>query len=70
MRLPFLGIIDKVLDSLKRESYLEVRGGNALTPASYTYVMTEKGNNRAPANKERAAWLAARPIIRDLVERI
>jgi predicted ATPase with chaperone activity len=62
LRLPFLGIVDKVLDALKRESYLEVRSGSALTPASYTYVMTEKGNNRAQELVDRSAYIGPAPV--------
>ncbi len=62
LRLPFLGIVDKVLETLKRENYVEVRGGSALTAASYSYMMTEKGNNRATELVERSAYVGPAPV--------
>src|SRR3954463_14100724 len=47
MRLPYVGIIDRVLDGLKRDLYVEVRGGSAVSTASYVYNVTTKGNLRA-----------------------
>jgi len=62
LRLPFLGVVDRVLEALKRELYVEVRGGSALTPASYTYVMTAKGNARAIELVERCAYAGPAPV--------
>src|SRR2546428_13881548 len=56
MRLPFQGVIDEILDTLKRESLVEVRGGNVLTSASYTYLVTSKGVDRASELIDRCAY--------------
>src|SRR5438093_1322687 len=62
MRLPFLGVVDEVLDALKRESLVEVRGGNVLTSASYTYLVTAKGADRASELIDRCAYAGAAPV--------
>src|SRR5688572_3491864 len=43
MRVPFVGVVDRVLEALKRDLYVEVRGGSALSTASYQYTITSKG---------------------------
>ena len=62
MRLPFLGVVDEILDALKRESLIEIRGGNALTSASYTYLVTTKGADRASELIDRCAYAGAAPV--------
>jgi predicted ATPase with chaperone activity len=62
MCLPFLGVVDEVLDALKRESMVEVRGGNVLTSASYTYLLTSKGQDRASELIDRCAYAGPAPV--------
>ena len=62
MRLPFVGVIDRVLDSLKRDLYIEVRGGSAVSTASYLYNMTNKGSLRANELIERSAYSGPAPV--------
>jgi predicted ATPase with chaperone activity len=62
MRLPFQGVIDEILDTLKRESLVEVRGGNVLTSASYTYLVTSKGVDRASELIDRCAYAGPAPV--------
>jgi len=62
MRLPYVGIIDRVLDGLKRDLYVEVRGGSAVSTASYVYNVTTKGNLRAGELIERSAYSGPAPV--------
>lgn len=62
MRIPFLGVVDEILDGLKRESLVEVRGGNVLTSASYTYLVTSKGGERASELIDRCAYAGPAPV--------
>lgn len=62
MRLPFVGVLDKVLDALKRDVYVEVRGGTALTSASYVYNVTSKGSDRAAELIDRCAYAGPAPV--------
>ncbi len=62
MKLPYLGVLDQVLESLKRDLYIEVRSGSALTTASYTYAVTSKGAVRAMELIERCAYAGPAPV--------
>ena len=62
MRIPFLGVVDEILDGLKRESLVEVRGGNVLTSASYIYLVTNKGGERASELIDRCAYAGPAPV--------
>lgn len=62
MKLPYIGVIDQVLDGLKRDLYIEVRSGSALTTASYTYAVTSKGAIRAMELIERCAYAGPAPV--------
>lgn len=62
MKLPFVGVVDSVLDSLRRDGHVEVRGGNALTSASYVYSATGKGAERAAELIERCAYIGPAPV--------
>jgi predicted ATPase with chaperone activity len=62
MRLPFLGVLDRVFDGLKRDQFVEVKSGTALTTASYTYNVTAKGNARAVELIDRCAYVGAAPV--------
>jgi predicted ATPase with chaperone activity len=62
MKVPYLGVLDQVLESLKRDLYLEVRSGSALTTASYTYATTQKGTIRALELIERSSYVGPAPV--------
>jgi len=47
MRLPFPGLVSRVIDFLKREHYCETRGAAAIGEGSYQYSVTEKGGAKA-----------------------
>src|SRR5438067_4458469 len=62
MRLPFVGVVDRILDALKRDSYIEVRGGSALSSASYVYSVTSRGSVRGVELLERSAYTGPAPV--------
>jgi len=46
--LPFTGVVDSVLDFLKRERLVEVRGtAGGIRQGSWEYAITERGGERA-----------------------
>ena len=46
--LPFTSIVDKIVDSLKKEKHIEVKGSSmGLGEGSYQYGITEAGIKRA-----------------------
>jgi predicted ATPase with chaperone activity len=62
MALPYVNIVDRVLDGLKRQLYVEVRGGTALSTASYDYTLTSKGNQKALELLERSGYVGPAPV--------
>ena len=47
MRLPFTGVVDRVLEFLKRELLCEVKGASGYGQSAYEYTITAKGIARA-----------------------
>ncbi len=65
LALPFAGVVDVVLDFLKRETLCEVRGASgqgSLAAAGYEHVLTSKGREMARAALERTQYLGPAPV--------
>ncbi|MBN1200301.1 MAG: ATP-binding protein [Anaerolineae bacterium] len=62
MHLPFTGVVDLVLEGLKREKFLEVRGGGGLGAGAYEYVITLKGVEKAHEALARTQYAGACPV--------
>jgi DNA-binding PadR family transcriptional regulator len=63
MALPFTGIIDQILDSLKREKYVEVRSSQVgLGEGAYQYAITSAGIARAREALDRSQYAGPAPI--------
>jgi len=62
--LPFTGIVDQVLDSLKREKFIEVRSAQqgGLVEGSYLYAITGLGIQRAREALERSQYAGPAPV--------
>lgn len=61
--LPFTGIVDKILDSLKREKYIEVKASSmGLGEGSYQYGITQAGIARAREALERSQYAGPAPV--------
>jgi predicted ATPase with chaperone activity len=61
--LPFTGIIDQILDSLKREKYVEVRSSQVgLGEGAYQYAITSAGIARAREALDRSQYAGPAPI--------
>ncbi len=65
MHLPFTGVIDQVLEGLKREKFLEVRGGGGLGAGAYEYVITMKGIEKAHEALARTQYAGPCPVTLD-----
>src|SRR5207248_7675096 len=55
-KLPFLGVTDVLLDTLRRQSLVEVRGGASTLATAYEYALTERGRARAQELAERSRY--------------
>jgi predicted ATPase with chaperone activity len=64
VRLPFKNITDRILEFLKRERFIEVKGstGGAYPEAAYEYLITGKGSERAREILERSQYAGPAPI--------
>ena len=62
VKLPFTGVIDQVMDFLKREKFVEVRGSGGLGEAGYQYLISQKGSEKAREALERSQYAGAAPV--------
>ena len=64
VRLPFNNITDRILEFLKRERFIEVKGssGGAYAEAAYEYAITSKGSERAREIMERSQYAGPAPV--------
>lgn len=62
MRLPFNEILDSLLDTLRRQALVEVRGGTSTLAAGYDFALTERGRQRAQELSERNRYAGPAPI--------
>ncbi|GAB4543169.1 MAG: AAA family ATPase [Anaerolineae bacterium] len=64
VKLPFKNITDRILDFLKRDRLIEVKGssGGAYAEAAYEYVITGKGVERAREILDRNQYAGPAPV--------
>jgi predicted ATPase with chaperone activity len=62
VRLPFVGVLDSVFDFLKREKFVEVRGSGGFGEASFQYLISEKGAEKAREAMERSQYAGPCPV--------
>lgn len=63
LKLPFLGVMEKVLDFLKREEYVEVSGSKGFGERGYQWVISGKGSKRAVQALERDQYVGPAPVL-------
>jgi predicted ATPase with chaperone activity len=62
MLLPFTGVVDSVLEFLKREQFCEVKGAGSIGQSSYQYTITAKGIARSREILERGQYVGPAPV--------
>lgn len=65
MKLPFTGVVDQVLEWLKREQLAEVKGSGGFGEQAYQYVISTKGREKAHEALERSQYAGAAPVTLD-----
>jgi predicted ATPase with chaperone activity len=65
IKLPFTGILEPVMEFLKREQFCEVRGRGGIGESSYQYSITERGANKARELLERDMYVGPAPVTLD-----
>lgn len=63
MALPFTGIVDQVLEALKREKFVEVKSSQmGLGEGAYLFAITGAGSDRAREALERSQYAGPTPV--------
>jgi hypothetical protein len=63
MALPFTGIVDQLLENLKRDKFIEVKTSQmGLGEGAYLYAITSAGSDRAREALERSQYAAQTPV--------
>lgn len=62
LALPFLGVVERVLEFLKREEYVEISGSKGLGERGYQWVISRKGSERAIQALERDQYIGPAPV--------
>jgi len=62
MKLPYAGVVDQLLEFLKREKLCEVKGTGGFAEASYQYAIAERGRAIAREALERSQYAGPAPV--------
>jgi predicted ATPase with chaperone activity len=65
MHLPFTNVVQLVMEDLKREKFVEVRGGGGLGAGAFEYVVTMKGIEKAHEAIARTQYAGPCPVTLD-----
>jgi hypothetical protein len=62
IKLPFTGVVDGIMEFLKREKFVEVRGSGGLGEAGYQYLISGKGADKAREALDRSQYAGPAPV--------
>jgi predicted ATPase with chaperone activity len=62
MKLPYTGVVDQVLEFLKREKLCEVKGAGGFAEAAYQYAISEKGRAMGREALARSQYAGPAPV--------
>ena len=65
MCLPYNNVVDRVLESLKGQSLVEIRGGTGPLALGYRYALTDKGMEKVRELLERSQYAGPCPVAFD-----
>jgi len=65
VKLPYTGVVDQVMEFLKREKYVEVKGQGGLGEAAFQFIISAKGVDKAKEVLERSQYAGAAPVTLD-----
>ncbi|MDX2078832.1 MAG: ATP-binding protein [bacterium] len=68
-KLPFNGVLDGVVEFLKREKFVDTKaqtGSTGIGEASFRYTLTDKGAAKAKEAMERTSYASAAPVPLDM----
>ncbi len=62
IKLPYQNVVSEIMEFLKKEQYVEIRGGGTLGAASYRFVITDKGAAKSREALERSQYAGPAPV--------
>lgn len=62
VKLPFINVVEPILDFLKREELIGVTGSRGISERSFQYTIAEKGIKRAREALERSQYVGPAPV--------
>lgn len=62
IKLPFTGVMDPVIEFLKREQFIDIRGQTGIGEVSFRYIITEMGASKAREAMDRSQYAGPAPI--------
>ncbi|HWE63902.1 MAG TPA: ATP-binding protein [Chloroflexota bacterium] len=62
MRLPYYQLVEVLLEQLKTQNFIEVRGSTGVLSTTYRYSLTEKGHNKVQEAFERSMYAGPCPV--------
>jgi len=62
MKLPYPGVVDQVLEFLKREKLCEVKGARGFAEAAYQYAISERGRAMGREALDRSHYAGPAPV--------
>src|SRR5437588_3148357 len=60
--LPIANIADRIMDFLKSERLVEIRGGTGLSSANYQFVIVDRGSEKAQEALARSQYVGKAPV--------
>ena len=66
LALPFVGVLEKVLEFLKREELVEITGSKGFGERGYQYSIAGKGSQRALQALDRDQYIGPAPVLLEL----
>src|SRR5207253_833119 len=60
--LPIANIADRIMDFLKSERLVEIRGGTGLSSANYQFVIIDRGSEKAQEALARSQYVGKAPV--------
>jgi predicted ATPase with chaperone activity len=62
VKLPFTGVLEPVMEFLKREQFCEIKGRGGIGESSYQYSISDRGSNKARELLERDLYVGPAPV--------
>ncbi len=62
LKLPYAAVVDEVLDHLRRERLIEVKGSTSINKLAYRYAILQKGQARAREWMQRNHYIGPAPV--------